>query len=766
LAFWHWHGDASATVIGIAGPASPCRTFIYPNHSTRFSRKSEGKLVDFSRILAGHLEIFFRLRGYTDWCKGEAFATQLKLASMPVMVGVLINLNAGANASPLSSNQISFQEKQAMFKRSKQYPIVISFVLLLVASLIAGCAGTAAPVATQPAATAKASAAQPTAVNAAPPATTAPAATTELTKDTISTQALAFNNKAWQYDATNDVYWQIGIVYCTKPETTDYESLGIYVPGAYLTATPNGDGTFTAVLNEKGAINGFTAKTAPLVFPVDTPGYAQHKAPTAYSYDEISDYMKAGFIYINAGLRGKENGYDANNKLIYSGGAPWGVTDLKAAVRYIRYNKNVLPGNTDSIFIFGMSGGGAQTSVMGASGNSKLYNPYLESIGAAMVDATGAPISDAVSGAMAWCPITSLDYADEAYEWNMGQYVSAGTRADTTFTSALSKDLATAFAEYINKLGIKDQNGNVLTLQTSADGIYAAGSYYDYLKSTVEQSLNNFLVDTTFPYTETSGGMGGGFPGGGMPAGGPPPDGGMPQGGTPPTGTLPAGGMPSGNVSSSEFTTTTYQTAQDYIDALNKDAQWVTYDAATNTAKITSLAGFVNSQKIPSKNVGAFDALDRSAGENNLFGNDASDSLHFDPVLAGLLATNQAQYAKYSDWDASLVAAYANDLKAVDKLGNSIQYRMNMYNPMYYLLKYYDGYQTSTPAEHWRINTGIKQGDTANTVELNLALALKNYAGVKDVAFTTVWNQGHTEAERTGDSTTNFIAWVTDVVKK
>jgi hypothetical protein len=664
-----------------------------------------------------------------------------------------------------------------MFKRSKQYPIVIGFVLLIVAGLVAGCAGattptaapTKAPVAapTQAPAATSTTAAQPTATTAAPVATaTAVSTQVDTTKDDAYAKALTFNNSAWNYDADNDVYWQIGVQYCAKPETTDYETLGIYVPGAYMTATPNGDGTYTAKINAAGTLNGFTAKTAPMVFPVNTPGYSAHKAPTAYSYSDVASYLKAGFIYVDPGLRGRDNGYDANNKLIYSGGAPWGVTDLKAAVRFIRYNKAVLPGNTDRMFVFGMSGGGAQSSVMGASGDSQLYYPYLESIGAAMVDANGQAISDAISGVMAWCPITSLDYADEAYEWNMGQYVSTGTRADTTWTSALSKDLATAYAEYINKLGIKDQAGNVLVLQASADGIYAAGSYYDHLKSTVEQSLNNFLVDTTFPYTETSGGFPGRGPGGGMPAGGPPPDGGMPQGGTPPTGTLPAGGMPVGGVSSSEVTTTTYQTAQDYIDSLNKDAQWVTYDAATNTAKITSLAGFVNSQKTPSKSVGAFDALDRSAGENNVFGNDASDSLHFDPVLAGLLAANQAKYAKYSDWDAALVDAYANDLKAVDKLGNSIQYRTNMYNPMYYLLKSYDGYQTSTPAERWRINTGIEQGDTANTVEMNLALALENYAGVKDVEFTTVWNQGHTEAERTGNSTDNFIAWVTDVVNK
>jgi hypothetical protein len=636
----------------------------------------------------------------------------------------------------------------------KQKTISIIFLILFAFSLLAGCAP-AAPTATSAATAAEAVANTVVSTDAS----SATEAAADAAKDDAYADALTFNNSAWNYDADNDVYWQIGIQYAAKPETTDYETLGIYVPGAYMTATANGDGTYTATINEQATINGFTAATAPIVFPVNTPGYSTQQAPTGYSYDEVSSYLKAGFIYVYPGLRGRDNGYDASGNLIYSGGAPWGVTDLKAAVRYIRYNKDAVPGNTDSIFVFGMSGGGAQSTVMGTSGDSELYYPYLQAIQAAMYDANGQYISDAVTGVMAWCPITSLDYADEAYEWNMGQYSSTGTRADGTFTSVLSDDLAKSFAEYINELGLKDENGNVLVLQESDSGIYTSGSYYDYLVATVELSLNNFLADTTFPYTETAGGFGGGMPTGDMPQGGTPPSGAMPDGGTPPAGTMPSG-------DSSAATSTTYQTATDYINSLNTATQWVTYDAATNTAKVTSLAGFVNSQKNPSKSVAAFDDLNRSQAENNVFGNDESDSLHFDSVLADLLAANQSQYATYSDWDASYVDAYAMDLQTADKLGNSIQYRMNMYNPMYYLADYYDGYQTSTPAQYWRINTGIEQGDTATTVEMNIALALQNYDGVKDVKFTTVWSQGHTMAERTGNSTDNFIAWVAEVAQK
>ena len=52
----------------------------------------------------------------------------------------------------------------------------------------------------------------------------------------------------------------------------------------------------------------------------------------------------------------------------------------------------------------------------------------------------------------------------------------------------------------------------------------------------------------------------------------------------------------------------TYETAQDYIDALNADGTWVNYDSATNTATITSIVDFTNACKRASKGIGAFDA--------------------------------------------------------------------------------------------------------------------------------------------------------------
>ena len=537
----------------------------------------------------------------------------------------------------------------------------------------------------------------------------------------VGQYSLAFDNAAWQYDEINDIYWQVGVVYVANPASLDYETLGIYVPGAYLEATANGDGTYTASVKPDAQVGQFTAATAPYVLPVNTPGYNASQAPT-WLADGIASYTQAGMIYLQPGIRGRDNITDSQGQEVV-GGAPWGVTDLKAAIRYVRYNKDVLPGDTDKIVSFGHSGGGAQSAVLGASGDSTLYNPYLEALGAAMKDKEGNPISDAPYGTMTWSPITSLDYADAAYEWNLGQFADSNTRAEGTFTQALSQDLAKEYANCINQLGLKHE-GQALTLTESSEGIYTQGSYVTDLEGVVNQSLNNFLADTSFPYT--SDGVG-----------------------------------PGGSTES-----VTYETAQAYIDSLNAETQWVTYDAAANRAKISSLADFAKYVKTASKSVPAFDALDRSLAENAVFGVAEANELHFDQLVARLLKSNQAKYESLTDWNSQYVTDFESDLAKTDSLGKTIAERQDLYNPMFYLTSAYSGYQTSKPAPHWRIRSGLSQGDTALTVETNLALALENQANgaVKSVDFATVWGQGNTTAERTGHASANFIQWVQEIV--
>lgn len=538
---------------------------------------------------------------------------------------------------------------------------------------------------------------------------------------TVGQYSLAFDNAAWQYDEANDIYWQVGVVYVANPASLDYETLGIYVPGAYLEASANGDGTYTASVKPDAQVGQFTAATAPYVLPVNTPGFNASQAPT-WLADGIASYTQAGMIYLQPGIRGRDNTTDSQGQEVV-GGAPWGVTDLKAAIRYVRYNKDVLPGDTDKIVSFGHSGGGAQSAILGASGDSTLYNPYLEDLGAAMKDKDGNPISDAPYGTMTWSPITSLDYADAAYEWNLGQFADSNTRAEGTFTQALSQDLAKEYANYINQLGLKHE-GQALTLTESSEGIYTQGSYATYLEGVVNQSLNNFLADTSFPYTSDGAGPGG------------------------------------------TTESVTYETTQAFIDSLNAETQWVTYDAAANRAKISSLADFAKYVKTASKSVPAFDALDRSLAENAVFGVADANELHFDQLVARLLKNNQAKYESLTDWNSQYVTDFESDLAKTDSLGKTIAERQDLYNPMFYLTSAYSGYQTSKPAPHWRIRSGLSQGDTALTVETNLALALENQANgaVKSVDFATVWGQGNTTAERTGHASANFIQWVQEIV--
>ena len=541
---------------------------------------------------------------------------------------------------------------------------------------------------------------------------------------TDSTQAQTgevsvIDNSKWNYNSDDNVYYQLGIVYCSNPADSNYENLSVFVPGDYMTASSNGDGTYTCSINDSATINGYTALTAPIVMPINTPGYSAQAALT--SYTDVSDYTDAGLVYVHAGCRGRDEG------------APAGVTDLKAAIRYLRYSDNGIPGDAESIFTFGMSGGGAQSAIVGSTGDSSLYEPYLQQIGAL------SGYSDAVLGSMCWCPITNLDTADEAYEWMLGT-----TRTGLSDEEQqISDRLAEAYASYVNTAGIRDPNGNLLTLETSDNGIYQSGSYYEYIKTVIENSLNNFLADTSFPYDASSSGMSGGGPAGG---GGPDSAPGGSQ-----NDVESADNITRNDTSSSGLSLTgTYETAQDYIDALNANGTWVTYDVSTNTATITSVDAFVNALKSASKNLGAFDQLDAGQGENTLFGYGDGSGAHFDAVLSQIL----------NDLGNSYVSDYQTDLAKTDSAGNTVDVRLNMYTPLYFLLESQGGYGTSNVAKYWRIRTGINQGDCALTTEVNLALALENYSGVTDVDFETVWGMGHTQAERSGNSTDNFIAWV------
>ncbi len=464
----------------------------------------------------------------------------------------------------------------------------------------------------------------------------------------------------WSYDKSSDTYYVVGIVYCSNPADKSYEQMGIYVPGAYMKASANSNGTYTCSVNSEATLNGFTAASAPVVIPVNTPGYKAMSPPTGFS-SGVTSYTEKGFVYLYAGCRGKE------------ASAPSAVTDLKAAIRYFRYlvAQGGVPGNIDRIFSFGHSGGGAQSAILGASGDSPLYNAYLEGLGAKM------DYSDAVCGSMCWCPITNLDLADGAYEWNMGKTRSGLSDADLS----ISKELSGVFADYINAIGFKHPStGEVLALEATSDGYYQSGSYYEYVMEVINDAVSR--------YNKNNG------------------------------------------ASVSQY----------------------------STSDSGALYAFANAYKKATKGIAAFDAYDgesRTSAANLLFDPDG-EWAHFDKYLADIVARYAPEYK----------SAFDEDLALVDSYGNNLETRLAMYTPLFYLMDnstYYanGGKGASTVASHWRIRSGIEQGDTALCTEINLALGLQSY-GIEDVDFATVWDKGHTQAEDSGSGSTNFIAWVED----
>ncbi len=219
-------------------------------------------------------------------------------------------------------------------------------------------------------------------------------------------------------------------------------SIGGYLPYSVAAATGAGGGG-----EGPGGSRGPSVGAPPR--PEGDPGDLPHRA------------LAAGYVVVEPGARGRTLvGRDGT----YYGTAPAAIVDLKAAVRYVRANTGLIPGNTDLIVTSGSSAGGALSALLGASGESALYAERLAALGAA-----DAPDSVYASGV--WCPIIDLEHADMAYEWCWGTNpMSDGQKVDP----ALSGDLRNAFAGYQASLGLTAPDGRPVT----------AATYHDHLVGT------------------------------------------------------------------------------------------------------------------------------------------------------------------------------------------------------------------------------------------------------------------------------------------
>ncbi|MDE5900692.1 MAG: carboxylesterase family protein, partial [Muribaculaceae bacterium] len=244
------------------------------------------------------------------------------------------------------------------------------------------------------------------------------------------------------------------IFYVANIEDSVYQTLNIYVPETLN----RGDATPIFL---RTYIGGYMATTA--------------KSPSAS--DATGRALKEGYVVCIPGSRGANSTITRDDKTIYTGIAPNGLLDLKAAIRYLRYNDDVIPGSAERIIIDGTSAGGAMSALVGATGDRPEYDEYLRKMGAAQT-------SDKVFASVCYCPITDLKHADMEYEWLYGC-----TNTDVRHLNAdqitISNELAAECPGYINSLNLKDDAGNAIT----------ADNYKDYLKTFLIASAHKALEE-------------------------------------------------------------------------------------------------------------------------------------------------------------------------------------------------------------------------------------------------------------------------------
>lgn len=554
------------------------------------------------------------------------------------------------------------------------------------------------------------------------------------------TLELADCRDSWFFDEQYQVWCLEDILYTLKATTPKFQRMSIFVPKPYMSAP--------GVPNPDGFMGKFTAATAPVVFENNSAGYMQ--MPHTWlggPRDEAEKYLERGMVYVTCGCRGRES-LDQQGNLC--GKSPWALVDLKTGIRFLRHNAAAIPGNLDHIISVGWSAGGAMSTLIGVTGNSPLYTPYLEKNGAFMDE------KDDVYAAQIYCPITDLDHADLAYEWQFGndpenEASPAGPAGVMTpFQAALSKKLSAAYVEYFNSLDLKDPaTGKALVL--NEDG--RSGSGYDYLMARIEDSATDFLSRLSEGKMPEQYGTQDYISGNytrRIPAP-PPADGpgkkddiGLHHAGAAvaipdaaPEDNKPVGRPSLGDLVSRPPKGVPYKGLEfPMTDAPGTDKRsWLSWDG--KHASITSLDDYILNHRRRMKPCTSFDTLGMDSGENQEFGSPERDYMHYNVHISPAIAALKEQFlTEYAQYFTAFAAADGDE---------ELSRRRYLINPLHFI----GGTEPCDSADHYRIRVGACDADTAFTVSMSLALKLSN-AG-KAVDYALVWDKPHCEADYPGE---------------
>lgn len=483
-----------------------------------------------------------------------------------------------------------------------------------------------------------------------------------------------------------------GIYYVENVEDSTYQTLNIYVPTD---------------------LKGRDDKDIPVIMRQYVGGYMASKAKEPSATDATGRALKEGYVVCIPGARGSNSIVKDKGKKVYTGTAPNALLDLKAAVRYLRYNDSRIPGNSERIFIDGTSAGGAMSALIGVTANQDDYEPYLKQMGTPKV-------RDNVYGAICYCPITDLNHADMEYEWLYG-CTNHGARHLDSIQCRISNELAALAPDYINSLKLRDEWGNPIT----------DGNYREYLCSFIAASAHRALQEgVEIPdsigivlYSDVPDMADGRAAPSFGPEANPP--------------AAPKATLPDTLTANRPKDIHTEGNPQGNPPAGNRGPR-PSFDSSTDFVKSVDLDKYLNyvASQTPLKTPPAFDQMGviipTPSPENKLF----ADSEGHPNNLTEFSYRHREHNPK-------------------DTLPTVLEKRIYLMNPMYFI-----GSSVSKDvAPKWYIRHGAKDRDTSFLVPVNLATKLKN-AGY-DVDFFLPWNRPHSGDYNLDD----LFAWIGQAMK-
>ena len=501
------------------------------------------------------------------------------------------------------------------------------------------------------------------------------------TKKKVVEKDLSFQMDSFLYDDDSHSYYQLGLLYVKRPVLKRYQSLNIYIPEEYLNCK-QGDSFYHCSFSDSSK-NGYNVSSAPIIMPIHTNSYTALSSSKTFDED-CRSYLNAGYICVKSGFRG------LYRKDSISYGVPYSIVDLKAAIRYLRSMENI-PGNKNSIITVGDSSGATYSVLLGVSGDSESFKNYLSEIGA-------LPASDKIYASVSYNPKLSYDTLDASYEWEIGRYLSDKFHSDDSFRMALSHDLAIEYGKYINNLSLKN-NDSILSLEGDN---YVKGSYYDYLLSVLEKSLEEYL-NTNFQDLEYK---------------------------------------------------------KSYIDSLNDGDSFVSIDEDGHV-KIHDLRHFILHCKKVVYSSYFVDSLDRENIENRLFKIEEKSTMHFDSMLYKLLKDNKDKYSTYDDYNDSYLEEFGFDMTVLKNAKKTSI--VSLYSAISYINSYYAGYNESGVADYFRIRNGANSHETTLSSTINFVLSLQNLH--KNVDYKEVWGESSSRSEATGNVDENVVQYIDQIVK-